>query len=123
MTNERTTYTIVPAAPGWFVALFIPAGAHGGDEWAAYLDLEPIIAWEIERTDQPYHPIAKGPSWERCISHGENPLTNNGNMNDTANDWGIKAAGRQVRNSRRYRPLYRGCGYCRVRASAGTGAG
>ena len=40
MSNETRT-TIIPAEPGWFIAVFIPAGKDAKEEWPARFDLEP----------------------------------------------------------------------------------
>jgi hypothetical protein len=46
--------TIIPAEPGWFVAVFIEAGETS----EACFVYDPIIAWEIRRARAHYHPIA-----------------------------------------------------------------
>ena len=77
--SEKIFQTIVPAVAGWYVAVFI--------EGDIYLD--PIIAWEVERVEKPYHP-GVGRLGEQCISHWVDPLTINGNMTDFADTWAIK---------------------------------
>jgi hypothetical protein len=91
MTESRTQ-TIVPALPGWYVALFMEAVTlPSGESRDACFSLEPIIAWEIERHVFPYHPVAGRPAGEHGVSHDVNPITVNGNMlTGTANEWAIK---------------------------------
>ncbi|MEJ6845201.1 hypothetical protein V3589_03120 [Sinorhizobium fredii] len=68
--NETKTHTIIPAQAGWFVRYFI----KGTKEYEAYLGYEPIVAWEIERFDRPYHPSAGRPATERCVTRFAMPV-------------------------------------------------
>jgi hypothetical protein len=45
--TTKTTYTTVPAQPGWFTARLI-RGSDGG----YMLGLDPIVAWEIKREEE-----------------------------------------------------------------------
>jgi hypothetical protein len=88
MMVERTiTRTIVPALPGWHVAILIKAAKDGTEP--ASLALDPIIAWEITRTEQPYHPSVSRPG-ETCVTHDVIPLTIDGNREHCVNRWAIK---------------------------------
>jgi hypothetical protein len=67
------TYTTLTAQPGWHVAILVRA--DGCDE----IDIEPIIAWEIERDDE-----------EGTVIHSTIPITLEGDLSDVGNVWGIK---------------------------------
>jgi hypothetical protein len=77
MTNKNDHY-IMPAMPGWFVAVYV----EGGKDYDEYLRLEPIIAWEIQRIVPE--------SGDYCLHHEVMPLTIDGNMNYWGNPWAIK---------------------------------
>jgi hypothetical protein len=87
--DERfPTRTIIAAAPGWYVAVFMPgchSNADESDNWDDYLALQPIVAWEIERYQQRDHT-----RWHQHVSHEVMPLTTMGNMNHVPN-WAIKS--------------------------------
>jgi hypothetical protein len=85
--TETKTSTIIPAGPGWYVAALIEGESC---EYESQLSLNPIIAWEIQRTEGPYHPSVGRPRSERCIDHHVLPLTTNGNMEHIGNLWAIK---------------------------------
>lgn len=68
--DEKTTSTIIPAAPGWELAVYI----KGGDDYVAYISCEPIIAWDIERSEGPFHPSANRPG-EHWVSREVTPIT------------------------------------------------
>jgi hypothetical protein len=85
MRDKVEQHTVIPALPGWYVALYIEGGEVNGKRWDDYLSLDPIVAWEIERHDH-----SKGPDWDRCVSHYFNPLTVDGNMDGAGNLWAIK---------------------------------
>jgi hypothetical protein len=73
----KTTKTIISAVSGWHVAIFVP----GDDCHADSLDLQPIIAWEIERYERD----------DKYVTHWVMPLTIHGNMiDDCTNHWAIK---------------------------------
>jgi hypothetical protein len=65
MANETRTQVIVPALPGWYVAVL-------RDDRFAF---EPIIAWEIERCEWSDEPSADGRPGEQCVFHSVMPLT------------------------------------------------
>jgi len=48
--DERTASTIIPATPGWELALYVKGGAG----YDPYISCEPIVAWDVERTTGPY---------------------------------------------------------------------
>jgi hypothetical protein len=57
MTETTLVHTVIAAQPGWSLAIFIEAGKEpqaGGKEWEAGFAHEPIIAWEIKITSEPY---------------------------------------------------------------------
>jgi len=85
MTKERSHY-IVPATAGWFVAMYVGAGP----DCPGCLAFEPIIAWEIERSEGPYHPSAGRRPDDLCLYHGVIPITVEGNMDNHTNPWAIK---------------------------------
>jgi hypothetical protein len=88
-TNDQfPTRTIIPAGPGWYVAVLIPGCHNNADEsenWDDGLALQPIVAWEIERYQQPDHT-----RWKRHVSHDVTPLTTEGSRGDYSNPWAIK---------------------------------
>jgi len=84
MSKERT---IIAARPGWYVAVFVPR--EDTNDGADQFDLTPIVAWEIERSEQPFHPMAGRPG-EQCISHAVIPLTLDGNMKYSSDEWAVK---------------------------------
>jgi hypothetical protein len=46
------TRTVIPAQPGWYVAMLVLGchdNANESDNWDDYLALHPIVAWKIER--------------------------------------------------------------------------
>jgi hypothetical protein len=49
MPTVEKTHTIIPAQPGWFVAMYIPGckADHPRDSWDHHLRLTPIVAWDI----------------------------------------------------------------------------
>jgi hypothetical protein len=88
MAQESRTHTIIAARPGWYVAVFVPR-EKTEDEQADQFDLTPIVAWEIERSERPYHPSA-GRLGEKCIFHSVMPLTLDGNMDNWVVGWAVK---------------------------------
>ena len=84
MTASKTR-TVIPALPGWYVAVLIEGDEGHGDE----LVFDPIVAWEVERYEEPYHQIAKRPPGEMCVTHGVIPITLEGDPSG-ANPWAIK---------------------------------
>jgi hypothetical protein len=84
MSERHVTRTTVPAQPGWFVAILLDDEDH--PPAFAY---DPIVAWEIERIEQDYHPSARR-AGERSVHHHVIPLTVDGNMETHANKWAIK---------------------------------
>jgi hypothetical protein len=83
MPESKPMITTIQATPGWYVAMFIP-GCHSGTEeeqWDDHLSLRQIVAWEIERYQQPEHS-----RWNRRVSHDVTPLTTDGNMDHYAFD-------------------------------------
>jgi hypothetical protein len=62
---------MIAAPPGWYLAIFIEAGAG----WPARLDEEPIVAWEIERRESRYR-------GERHIDRSPIPIVLNLNITD-----------------------------------------
>jgi hypothetical protein len=85
MTEETTTRTTVPAAPGWYVVLFI----EGDDgDWDLMTELEPVLAWEIVRHEGPYRdPARRGDTWAHYATY---PLTLNGCPSEDGNQWAVK---------------------------------
>jgi hypothetical protein len=84
MTNKDEHY-IVPATPGWFVAIYV----EGGKDYEEYLRLEPIIAWETQREERTVSDSRMGHLGDHCLNHDVMPLTIDGNMN-WRNSWAIK---------------------------------
>jgi hypothetical protein len=78
-------FTIVPAQPNWFVAVFIPAGSEAGESWSARFVYDPIIAWEIGHDR--YHASVRRAAHERC--HHVEPITIDGRVT-ISNAWAIK---------------------------------
>jgi hypothetical protein len=66
-------FTIIPALPGWFVAMFFVGASDGEDETIP--NLRPIIAWNIKRSEDGTHEVQ--------------PLTTEGN-HPAYDDWAIK---------------------------------
>jgi hypothetical protein len=81
--DENTTHTIIPALPGWYVALYIPEDNSPKDD---SLHLCPIVAWDIERTEGGID------RWARPLKTRVNatPITLEGSMEDWVNDQAIK---------------------------------
>jgi hypothetical protein len=86
MSEPKITRTIIAALPGWYVAALIEGGEHEGEDDS--LSLDPIIAWEIERREQPCHPMAGNPG-EPYVAHHVTPITTEGNRN-YYKKWAIK---------------------------------
>jgi len=84
--SDNEDHYIVPATPGWSVAVYIAPGK----DYDGYLSLHPIIAWEIQREEGPCDPRAGGQPGQRYLSHSVMPLTVDGNMNNHGNLWAIK---------------------------------
>jgi hypothetical protein len=82
-SNDRTMNTIIPAAPGWYVALFVPANEHG----PAWLSDHPIVAWDIERSDGPI----RGQPGERWSYREATPVLLDGDFHRYGNQRAIKA--------------------------------
>jgi hypothetical protein len=76
---SNITLTVVPAAPGWYVAQLIEGGISGGITLDDRLALDPIVAWEIKRDETPYSPRSARHG-ETCVLHTVEPLTIDGNM-------------------------------------------
>ena len=84
MNNEKETHTIIPAERGWSLALLIEAGKTDGRDYPAYFYYEPIIAWEIQRTEGKRH----GETW---VSRYVVPITAEGtDLESTRNVWAIQ---------------------------------
>jgi hypothetical protein len=80
-------FSIVPALPGWHVAIFIAGGSEDGEAWDPYFTLEPIIAWMIEH--HRYHSSARRPPHERA--HHVDPITVEGTQSTrSSNPWAYK---------------------------------
>jgi hypothetical protein len=79
--DEKSTYTIIPATPGWEFAVFC------GEP--AILLYEPIIAWEIERHERPYDPVARRYG-EMCVNRFATPIMASGDDDNIGNLWAIK---------------------------------
>jgi hypothetical protein len=84
---EKLQATIIPAAPGWYVATLVE-GKPGAKGWPDGLSLEPIIAWDVQRED--------GRHGEhddlRRLWYGAVPITpNTNNVHHFGNPWVIKA--------------------------------
>lgn len=82
--------SVVPATPGWYVGFLVKAGKEGGESWDAFFSFDPIIAWEIERHDTPYHPKAGRIPGESFVTHSVQPITLDGSMNNDVDTWVIK---------------------------------
>jgi hypothetical protein len=63
--EETRTQTIIPASPGWYLALLV-----GGE-----FDHISIIAWEVARGEGPYRSYANRHPSETWVSHDVTPLT------------------------------------------------
>jgi hypothetical protein len=83
MHDDKTvTTTIIPALPGWELAIYVRAG----ESRAARVDYEPIIAWEIERTQRP-----RINPWDYNVYRHLAPITaRRPNIEQVANPWAIK---------------------------------
>jgi hypothetical protein len=88
--DTQTTRTTIPAHPGWYVAMFVRGGSGEGKIWPDYLDLMPILAWEIGREEGAYDRRAGRSMQDRWVSHEPIPITVEGNMNRMGNPWAIK---------------------------------
>jgi hypothetical protein len=75
--HENTCVTIITAQSGWFVATYCEADAEG----PACLNMEPVIAWEVERGVREHN----GSAW-----HWITPLTTHGSPTEYDTYWAIK---------------------------------
>jgi hypothetical protein len=82
--------TVIPALPGWYVALYIEAGESDGKKWEDGLALTPIIAWEIEKYARPYHHSVKNRRGELCVSRFATPITPSEDVEHIVNLWCLK---------------------------------
>lgn len=89
--RETEIVTIVPAQPGWSLAIYVEGGKEpDGKEYAAGFTLEQIIAWEIERKSGPFHPSAGRPG-EKCVSRYVTPITvDSTDVETLSNQWAIR---------------------------------
>lgn len=89
--RETETITIVPAQPGWVLAVFLEGGKYpDGTSYEASFSPEDIIAWEIERSSRPFHPSVGRPG-EICITRHVIPITADGtDVEHMYNDWAIR---------------------------------
>ena len=72
MKDESTTHATVPTQPGWCLCLLVEGGKDDdGKDYPAYLPAEPIVAWEIMRTERPYHPKCQPPRRKRGDARGK----------------------------------------------------
>jgi hypothetical protein len=88
MSHNSNAHSIIAAQPGWYVAMFVPRFA-GSDGWDAYLNLMPIVAWDIEREELTAH-TEDNLEEPQHFYHRVMPLTVDGNMNRWAKWWAIK---------------------------------
>jgi hypothetical protein len=89
MTKKTVTRTIIPASPGWQLAMFIEGYTDDdGKKIEAELDHAPIIAWEIERVEGEYDSRAKRPRSDTWVHRHVEPVTVN--HNGLSNWWMIK---------------------------------
>jgi hypothetical protein len=85
--DEKTASTIIPALAGWEFAVYIESS---GDR-AGCITCEPIVAWDIERAEGPYHPGARGRSGERWVARQLSPITVGcTDVEHLGNQWAIK---------------------------------
>jgi hypothetical protein len=85
--EKNVVFAIIPAEPGWSVALFISAGCG---QPAAFM-FDPIIAWEIHRWETEYRWPAKRAPGERCVHRDVQPITCDPSFDENiANHWGIR---------------------------------
>jgi hypothetical protein len=79
--NESKTTTIIPAQSGWALATLMKPEVVDGKDMPAAFYYGPIIAWEIERYERPYHRSANRPD-EMCISRHALPITAEGDTSE-----------------------------------------
>ena len=79
--DEKKTIAFILAAPGWYLSLVIEGNGGQPD----CLSDHPVVGWEIERLDGPYHPSLKRPKWDRVVSQFANPITID-DVSDCSND-------------------------------------
>lgn len=77
-------FTIVPAQPDWYVAIFIPAGTDGDETWEPHFIFEPIIAWKIGH--RRYHRNVVGKKTHDRL-HEIEPLGLEGDYESTTDVW------------------------------------
>lgn len=87
MREKIITHSILLAQPGWYVAHYLATVDGEADE----IYLEPIIAFEIRRTEGPYHPSVKRPPADTLIHHDVVPITLDGNLETTTEEWAVKS--------------------------------
>lgn len=61
VSEDKITTTIVPAAPGWYMGQLPSIAETSG------LDYRPIIAWEIERDQEPRYPKSGRQAQKTCF--------------------------------------------------------
>jgi hypothetical protein len=82
--GHMNSVSIIPAQPGWDVAIFASA-SPGPNGWEDHFMLWPIIAWEVERHEGDRH------TWdEPNVNHTLTPLTAEGNLHPLSNVWALK---------------------------------
>ena len=89
--NETKERTVLVAPPGWFIAWFLEGGEFEGRECDPALSLEPIIAWEIERTESDRRGLLKRSFDGKLVQHFVTPITIDGNVNESSNLWAVKS--------------------------------
>jgi hypothetical protein len=84
MTEEIRINTIISAQPDWYLSIFIPARADD----PAHFFHETIVAWDIERIEEPCNTRRSGGPFVRRHTV---PITAEGtNIDIISNEWAIR---------------------------------
>jgi len=91
MSETVDVRTVVPAHPGWCLAIFIEGGKDSdGTQYDASFSCEDIIAWDIKVTSGPFHASIGRPG-ERWTSREVTPITVDGTkVEHMRNRWAIR---------------------------------
>ena len=78
---KEVTRTVIPALPGWYVAIFQEAGEQEAEKWEDSFYLQPILAWETKRHDRQ----------DESVFYSTWPITlQDGNMENSTQQWAVK---------------------------------
>jgi hypothetical protein len=78
MNEEKVTVTIVQATPGWSLGEY--EGTPEEIEGADTLDYRPIVAWEVERAQDEWHPSCGYPPGTERVTYRTFPICAGGIM-------------------------------------------